>query len=341
MQRTTVIFSRPFQIELGNETLPELQPGQVLVRSICSAISPGTEMLIYRGQFPEHVALDENISALSSMPSYPFKYGYSLVGKIVQCGKGVPSVWDGKLVFAFHPHESAFITTPQELLAVPDGINSEQAVFLPNMETAVNFLMDGAPLIGEHVAVLGQGIVGLLTTALLARFPLGRLVTLDRYPLRRDMSLAVGAFTSLDPAATDLLDQMQALFPGGADLVYELSGAPEALDLALSLAGYDGRVIIGSWYGQKRSTLNLGGNFHRSRIKLISSQVSSIAPGLSGRWSKERRFEVAWEMLRQVDVERFITQRIPVAQVGQAYQLIDQQPDQTIQVLLTYEDAPV
>jgi len=298
-------------------------------------------MLIYRGQFPEHVALDENISALSSMPSYPFKYGYSLVGKIVQCGKGVPSVWDGKLVFAFHPHESAFITTPQELLAVPDGINSEQAVFLPNMETAVNFLMDGAPLIGEHVAVLGQGIVGLLTTALLARFPLGRLVTLDRYPLRRDMSLAVGAFTSLDPAATDLLDQMQALFPGGADLVYELSGAPEALDLALSLAGYDGRVIIGSWYGQKRSTLNLGGNFHRSRIKLISSQVSSIAPGLSGRWSKERRFEVAWEMLRQVDVERFITQRIPVAQVGQAYQLIDQQPDQTIQVLLTYEDAPV
>jgi len=341
MQRTTVIFSRPFQIELGNETLPELQPGQVLVRSICSAISPGTEMLIYRGQFPEHVALDENISALSSMPSYPFKYGYSLVGKIVQCGKGVPSVWDGKLVFAFHPHESAFITTPQELLAVPDGINSEQAVFLPNMETAVNFLMDGAPLIGEHVAVLGQGIVGLLTTALLARFPLGRLVTLDRYLLRRDMSLAVGAFTSLDPAATDLLDQMPALFPGGADLVYELSGAPEALDLGLNLAGYDGRVIIGSWYGQKRSTLNLGGNFHRSRIKLISSQVSSIAPGLSGRWSKERRFEVAWEMLRQVDVERFITQRIPVAQVGQAYQLIDQQPDQTIQVLLTYEDAPV
>ena len=295
-------------------------------------------MLVYRGQFPEQVVLDENISDLASMPSYPIKYGYSLVGKIVQCGKGVPSVWDGKLVFAFHPHESAFITTPQELLAVPDGINSEQAVFLPNMETAVNFLMDGAPLIGEHVAVLGQGIVGLLTTALLVRIPLGRLVTLDRYPLRRGMSLAVGAFTSLDPAATDLLDQTQAQFPGGADLVYELSGAPEALDLALSLAGYDGRVIIGSWYGQKRSTLNLGGSFHRSRIKLISSQVSSIAPGLSGRWSKERRFEVAWEMLRQVDVERFITQRIPVAHVEQAYQLIDQQPDQTIQVLITYAD---
>jgi threonine dehydrogenase-like Zn-dependent dehydrogenase len=120
------------------------------------------------------------------------------------------------------------------------------------------------------------------------------------------------------------------------DLCFELSGAPEALDQAIAVTGFDGRVVVGSWYGQKRASLDLGGRFHRSRIRLVSSQVSTLAPALTGRWSKARRFELAWEMLRQVRLARLVTQRFPVEQAAEAYQLIDQQPGETIQVLLTY-----
>jgi threonine dehydrogenase-like Zn-dependent dehydrogenase len=224
---------------------------------------------------------------------------------------------------------------------VPAALSPEEAAFLPNMETAVNFLMDGQPLIGERVVVFGQGVVGLLTTALLARLPLARLVTLDRYPRRRDFSLTLGAHASLDPEGPDALAHLHACLhdesaPAGADLTYELSGNPGALDQAIAATGFNGRVVIGSWYGQKRAPLNLGGRFHRSRIHLISSQVSTIAPQWTGRWTKPRRLQVAWQMLQQVRPAQLITHRFPIAEAGAAYALLDRHPEEALQVLLTY-----
>jgi 2-desacetyl-2-hydroxyethyl bacteriochlorophyllide A dehydrogenase len=337
MKRATLFFTGPCRVEVLEEPLPDPGPGQVMVQTLVSAISPGTETLIYRGQFPEEMAVDATISALTGAFQYPLKYGYSAVGRIITCGKAVSPDWEGRLVFAFNPHESHFLADTQALLPLPPGIPAEAAVFLPNMETALNFVMDAAPLIGEKVAVFGQGIVGLLTTALLARFPLARLVSLDRYELRRRASLGLGASASLDPGLPDSLEQAQLALTGEADLCLELSGQPTALDQAIALTGFAGRILIGSWYGQKRAALNLGGRFHRSRICLISSQVSSLAPELSGRWTKERRFEVAWEMLRQVHPHQFITHRFSLTQAGQAYTLLDQAPQEAIQILLTYD----
>ena len=281
-------------------------------------------------------ALDETITTLDGSFSYPTKYGYSLVGQVLVSGSGIDPVWEGRQVFAFHPHESHFIATPEELLPLPEDISPEDAVFLPNMETAVNFVMDGQPLIGERVAVFGQGIVGLLTTALLSDFPLDQLLTLDNYEMRRQASLDAGAFASLDPSQPDVLDQIKSLLPDGADLTYELSGAPEALDNAIATTGFAGRVIIGSWYGSKKAELDLGGRFHRSRIRLISSQVSSLSPDLSARWIKSRRLEVVWDMLRKVRPSGFITHRFPFRDARKAYRLIDTRPGDAIQVLLTY-----
>jgi threonine dehydrogenase-like Zn-dependent dehydrogenase len=135
--------------------------------------------------------------------------------------------------------------------------------------------------------------------------------------------------------------RLQACLPDehgapGADLTYELSGNPLALDQAIAVTGFNGRVVIGSWYGQKHADLNLGGRFHRSRIRLISSQVSTIAPEWSGRWTKSRRLHVAWEMLQHVRPAHLITHRFPLAQASQAYALLDQHPEEAIQVLFTY-----
>jgi 2-desacetyl-2-hydroxyethyl bacteriochlorophyllide A dehydrogenase len=337
MKRASLFFTAEYQVEVREGFLPDPGPEQVCVQTLLSAISPGTETLIYRGQFPADMAVDAGISALPGSFEYPLKYGYSAVGRVIACGKAVPPDWEGRLVFAFNPHESLFLADAQSLLPLPPEISPEEAVFLPNMETAVNFVMDAAPLIGEKVAVFGQGIVGLLATALLARFPLARLVTLDRHALRRRTSLALGAVASLDPGLPDAMGQALHALAGEADLCLELSGQPAALDQAIALTGFAGRILVGSWYGQKRAAIDLGGRFHRSRIRLISSQVSSLAPELSGRWTKARRFEVAWEMLRQVRPGQFITHRFPLAQAAQAYALLDQTPQEAIQIVLTYQ----
>ena len=341
MKRLSLYFTGPYQVSVQEERLPPPAEDQVVVQTQVSAISPGTEMLIYRGQAPTDIPVDETIPDLAGDFGFPLKYGYAAVGRVVAWGAYVDPEWHNRLVFAFHPHESHFLTSPAELIPVPPGVSPEEAAFLPNVETAVNFLMDGRPLVGEQVAVFGQGVVGLLTTALLARFPLARLVTLDRYPLRRGKSLDMGAHVSLDPTAPDALDQVSSLvqkgrFYLGADLTYELSGNPGALDQAIAATGFNGRVVVGSWYGQKRANVDLGGRFHRSRVRLISSQVSTIAPEWSGRWTKSRRLDLAWQMLQQVKPAQLITHRFPINQASQAYVLLDQHPEKAIQVMLTY-----
>jgi 2-desacetyl-2-hydroxyethyl bacteriochlorophyllide A dehydrogenase len=329
------VFTAPRCVEIHSQALPEPAAGQARVRSLCSAISSGTESLIYTGQFPPELTTDDTIAALSGRLEYPLRYGYSVSGQVEAVGPGVDPQWLGRRVFGFNPHESDFVAPLEDLQPIPDDLSPEEAVFLPNMETAVNLVMDGCPLIGERVLVLGQGIVGLLTAALLSRFPLEALITLDRYPLRRKASIRHGAHACFDPQDVTL-DELDRRLPGGADLCFELSGAPAALDLAIRLTGFDGRIVVGSWYGQKRAPIDLGGRFHRSRIRLISSQVSTLAPALSGRWDKQRRFAVAWEMLRQIRPASLITHRFPLESAAQAYRLLDEHPEQAIQVLLTY-----
>jgi threonine dehydrogenase-like Zn-dependent dehydrogenase len=211
------------------------------------------------------------------------------------------------------------------------------------METAVNLLMDGQPAIGERVVVFGQGVVGLLTTALLAQFPLSRLITLDSYPSRRERSLALGAHASLDPGAPDIQERLHQLLEAeevcdGADIAFELSGNPQALDQAIAVTGFDGRVVIGSWYGKKEVKLNLGGRFHRRRIRLISSQVSTIDPQWSGRWDKKRRWQVALRMIEKTNPASLITHRFPINQAAGAYKLLDRSPAEAVQVILTYDE---
>jgi 2-desacetyl-2-hydroxyethyl bacteriochlorophyllide A dehydrogenase len=335
--RLALYHTAPYTVTVVEETCPHPGAGEVLARTLLSGISPGTESLLYRGQFPHDQPLDDSIPALSDQFSYPLKYGYSSVAEVIGTGSGVKPDWLGRKIFAFNPHESRFCGGIDHVHLLPEHISPENAIFLPNMETALNLVMDGRPIVGERVLVLGQGILGLLTTGILSQFPLESLVTVDRYPIRREASLELGASESLDPEKGITRQRIKDLFPDGADLTFELSGSPETLDRAIEYTGFDGRVVIGSWYGSKRSPLNLGGAFHRSRIRLISSQVSTIAPGYTGRWTKERRFLAAWEMVRQLNPSRFITHRFFISDAQDAFHLLDEQPQDSIQVVFKYD----
>lgn len=321
---STLFFTAPRKVELRETPLPPLQDDEVLVETICSAISAGTEMLVYRGEFPQ---LQDTHDLVSSELKYPLAYGYACVGKVQRIGKEVNSEWEGKLVFSFQPHTSHFVSKPENLIPLPAPVAPENACFLPNMETAVNLVQDGAPILGERVLVLGQGVVGLLTASLLNEFPLESLYVVDGIELRRNAIKVGSKITKLAP---------RDLEPSTFDLSYELTGSPAALNTAIEHTAFSGRIVIGSWYGQKRAEIDLGGSFHRSRIKLISSQVSSISPELSGRWDKSRRFEVTWQALERIQPAKWITHRFSLNDATKAYQLLDENPQETIQVVFEY-----
>lgn len=329
-------FTGKQQVEIRAQTMAGPPTGEVIVEVICSAVSAGTEMLVYRGQLPSEIALDATIESLQQQ-SYPLQYGYACVGRVLQLGEGVDKSWLGQTVFAFQPHASHFMSRTENLIPIPDGIAAEDAVFLANMETAINLVHDGKPLVGERVVVLGQGIVGLLLTSVLAQLPLTELLAGDNWPLRREYAEKAGAnaFNPLDgqehAAQLARFNEVQ-----GADLVYELTGVPDALNLAIDFSGYHSRIVIGSWYGTKSAPVFLGGSAHRNRLQMITSQVSTIAPDLLGRWSKARRFDIAWDMIQRIRPSRFISQRAPLAQADTLYQQLDRQPEQLIQALFVY-----
>ena len=329
------MFAAARAVEVREEPLDGPGPGQVLVETVVSAISSGTELLVYRDEVPAGMALDASIPGLTGSFALPAKYGYATVGRVAELGPGVSGDWRDRLVFCLHPHETHFVAGTGELAPVPPEVPVEDACFLAAAETAVTFVMDGRPIVGERVAVFGQGVVGLLTTALLARFPLESLLTVDRHPLRREHSVALGAHRSLDPASAETVAELDRL-AGSFDLTYEISGSPAALDQAVALTGFAGRVVVGSWYGVRRADLDLGGAFHRSRMRLVSSQVSTIDPRWLGRWDRERRRQAAWDLLRATRPHRLVTHRVPFADAPRAYVLLDRHPEQAVQVLFCY-----
>lgn len=342
----SLYFTAPREVQVRSRPCRPPDPGEVRVTAELSAVSAGTEGLIYRGEAPEDLPADRTIDALREDLSFPLRYGYATVGRVTEVGPDVDDAWLDRRVFAYNPHESRFATDPEWLVPIPTSVSSREAALFASVETAVNLVLDGDPTIGERVVVYGQGVVGLLSTALLARHPIERLAVVDRYERRRDLGRRFGADVTIDPGADpraalgadpDADDEpAKASTHAAADLAYELSGNPDALDDAVDAVGYDGRVIVGSWYGTKEVDLDLGGRFHRDRITIESSQVSTIDPERRGRWSRERRHEVAWSILEELDTEALITHEIPFDRAPEAYELVDQQPDEAVQVLLRY-----
>ena len=342
MKSQQLWFTGPHSVEVREKELEVSGARDVLVRNVCSAISAGTEMLVFRNQLPDSLALDESIEALSGQAvQYPLQYGYACVGKVEAIGEDVEPDWFGKTVFSFQPHCSSFVASPAALIPVPADIDPSAAVFLANMETAVNFLLDASPKVGERVLIVGQGIVGLLTSGLLAQFPLAGLFAVESIADRQRRAEQIGVNRVFDINQPDELAELHnVLRPneqyGGADLIIEVSGSPEVLNLAVDLCGYAGRILVGSWYGTKRAAINLGERFHRNRMQIVSSQVSSIAPENSGRWDPGRRFEVAWEMIRRCQPEQFISHRFSLPSAGQAYELLDKNAGEALQVVFDY-----
>ncbi len=343
MNTQQLYFVAPGQVEIRQQQLNPLQQNEILLKSLYSGISAGTEMLVYRGQLPDGMVLDESLAAFATQKiQYPLQYGYASVAVVEKIGRDVDTSWLGQKVFSFQPHGSHHICTTDAVIPLPNTIDAKEAVFLANMETAVNLVQDGKPGLGDRVVVLGQGIVGLLVSGILVRFPLAGLYGVESLNSRRELSIHAGVHESFTPTSDgDIAALKQKLelngSGGGADVVFEITGAPTALNLAVDLCAYSGRIVIGSWYGSKRAEINLGERFHRNRLSIVSSQVSTIAPELAGRWDKTRRFAVAWDMIEKSQPAQYISHCVPFAEAASAYRLLDETPQGATQVVFDYQ----
>ncbi len=321
-------FSAPETVDLVPVGVDDPGPEEIRVDATVSAISAGTELLVYRGDAPTDLPADETIDALAGDLSLPTRYGYATVGTCTAAGEAVDDATVGRRVFAFHPHQSGFTVPVDDVVVVPEDVGSEAAALLPAVETALTIVLDAAPRIGGRVVVFGAGVVGLCTIRLLSSFPLERLVAVEPIAARRELARRLGADAAVAPDDLALDDR--------ADVVVELSGRPETLDDAVDAVGFEGRVVVGSWYGDKRAPVDLGGRFHRDRIEIVSSQVSTIASELGGRWDGRRRLDTAMEWVRRLDHDALITDRVPFGDAPAAYRRLDRSPDDTLQVLLEH-----
>ena len=326
-----VWFARARSVELRTEELADPGPDEVRVRAALSAISHGTEMLVYRGEVDADLALD--LPTLAGGYGFPLKYGYASVGHTVAIGRDVRGLREGDLVFALHPHQDEYVVRESLVRRLPDRTAPEQGVFLANLETAVNVVFDAKPRLGEVVAVFGQGVVGLLVTQLLCRSG-ARVIAVEPTALRRSFAERCGADAAIAPGDESFLRTFTS--GRGADIAIDASGSPSALQQAIDSVAIEGTVVVCSWYGDKPVPLALGGRFHRGRVRLVSSQVGRIDPALAPRWDRERRLELATDLLRELVLADLITHRIPFAQAAEAYALLDGGAAETVQVVLDY-----
>jgi len=293
-------LSTPGRGEIRPVTLPEPGPGDVLVRTLRSGVSRGTETLVFRGRVPPEQCATMRAPFQEGEFPGPVKYGYLNVG-VVERG---PAELDGRTVFCLYPHQTAYVVPAGAVTVVPADVPPRRAVLAGTVETAVNALWDAAPLVGDRVAVVGAGMVGCTVARLLSRFPAVQVTLVDVIAERAEAAAALGVgFAAPDEAI------------GGRDLVVHTSATSAGLQLSLDLLGPEGTVIDLSWYGDTDVRLSLGGAFHSRRLGLRASQVGTISPARSGSRTTAERRALALELLRDPAFDVLVTGESPFGEL--------------------------
>lgn len=300
-QRALAYWLRePGRGEVRDERLPLRGPGEVLVRTLRTGISRGTEMLVFRGGVPKDQAAVMRAPFQDGDFPGPVKYGYLNVG-VVEEG---PVALAGRTVFCLFPHQSRYVVPAGAVAVVPDGIPADRAVLAGTMETALNALWDAAPLPGDRVSVVGGGMVGCCLARLLGRMPAVEVQLVDIDPAR-----------AVTAAALEVDFALPASAGAGRDCVFHTSATSTGLQLALDLLGDDGTVHELSWYGDAPVQLALGGDFHSRRLAVRASQVGEVSPRRRGRRNRADRLATALELLRDPALDALVTGTSPIEEL--------------------------
>ena len=278
--------------EIRPVSLPQPGAEDVVVRTLRSGISRGTETLVFRGGVPasQYAAMRAPFQE-GDFPG-PVKYGYLSVGVVEH---GPPELY-GRTVFCLHPHQTAYVVPARSVVLVPEAVPVQRAVLAGTVETAVNALWDAAPLVGDRVTVVGGGMVGCCVARLLARIPGAQVTLVDIDEGRSDVAAALGVDFALPADAA-----------ASRDLVVHTSATSDGLQRSLDLLAPEGTVIDLSWYGDADVTLSLGGAFHSRRLGIRASQVGVVAPARRGTWTTTDRLALALDLLADSAFDALLT----------------------------------
>ena len=320
-------IARQFWIEtpgrgaVRTAALPPPEAGEVLVRTLHSGISRGTEALVFRGAVPpsQYAAMRAPFQE-GDFPG-PVKYGYSSVGTVEEG----PDRLQGRTVFCLYPHQDRYRVPAAAVHPVPDGVPAGRAVLAANMETAVNIAWDARPAAGDEILVVGGGVVGLLAATLCRDVPGARVTVVD--PNR-----------SRAPTADALGLRYRTEVPAGAavDLVIHASGRAEGLRDALGAAGVEATIVDASWYGSSEVPLPLGEAFHARRLTIRSSQVGRVPPDRAPRWTTARRLALALELLADDRLDVLLTGESPFDDLPAVLERLASDPGDTLCHRLRY-----
>ena len=322
-------IQEPGRGEILRRDLPPRQEDEVLVRTLFSGISRGTESLVFRGRVP--ASQHETMRAPFQEGSFPgpVKYGYASVGEVVEGDAGAAGALLGQRVFSLYPHQDVYHVPASAVTALPPGLPPARAVLAANMETAVNAVWDGGASAGDRIVVIGAGVVGLLIGWLCRQVPGTEVVGVDRNPRRTEAAEALGiAFRDEPPRG------------GAADLVFHASGSPAGLRSAIESAAVEGTIIEVSWYGDESVSLPLGEAFHSRRLLLRSSQVGRIPPGRSSRWDTRRRIALALSLLRDAALDVLISGESDFEELPTVMERLSTAPEEELCHRIRYRPDP-
>ncbi|MFC3104555.1 zinc-dependent alcohol dehydrogenase [Salinisphaera aquimarina] len=297
------------------QALPSLQEGELEVRTCFSAVSRGTETLVYTGAVPasEYARMRAPFQE-GELPG-PVKHGYANVG-VVEAG---PGEWLGRAVFCLYPHQTRYRVAADAVIALPDDVPPERAILAANMETAVNALWDAAPGVGDRITVIGAGVVGGLVASLCARLPGADIELVDIDPRKAGLGDALGV-RFVTPAQAS----------GARDLVIHASASEAGLAQALALAGFEATVLEMSWHGSREVRVPLGQAFHSQRLMLRSSQVGAVSPTHRARWDHRRRLILALSLLADARFDALIDAEAPFESLPEVMARLARPDDATL-----------
>ena len=308
-------MAAPGRGEIREERLPDVTDGNVLVRTLYSGISRGTEALVFAGRVPvtEHARMRAPFQE-GDFPA-PVKYGYSSVGRVEQG----PRALKDRTVFVLYPHQTHYLVPATAVHVVPDDTPPARVVLAANLETAINGLWDAAPRVGDRIAVIGAGTVGCLVAWLAARIAGCEVQLVDLNPTRAAVAAALGVEFATSAAAS-----------AEADVVFHASGSPSGLALALNLAGFESTIVDLSWYGDQDVPLPLGGSFHAKRLSIVSSQVGHVAAAQRSRWNTHRRMQLALRLLADPSLDALITGETAFDELPETMRKLTAAPGDTV-----------
>jgi 2-desacetyl-2-hydroxyethyl bacteriochlorophyllide A dehydrogenase len=308
-------IAAPGRGEIRDEPLKAPSPHDVVVRTLYSGISRGTEAIVFQGRVPADEYQRMRAPFQEGDFPAPVKYGYASVGRVERG----PTDLEGRVVFTLYPHQTQYVVPAGAVHVVPENVPPGRAVLTANLETALNGIWDARPHVGDRIVVVGAGTVGCLVGWLAGRIGGCAVVLVDINPERAAIARALGVEFATPDAVR-----------GDADVVVHASGSPDGLQLALSLAGFESTVVEMSWYGDQMVPLSLGHAFHSRRLTVKSSQVGSVAESQRSRWDTRRRMRLALRQLADPALDALITGESPFEDLPAAMAKLASAPGNTL-----------